>query len=175
MKRKLRHLAIESLTKRGFRPFGDLIEFGRRQPRTINDGFALRYHDLAHVDVAREEGRPAISLFRATRRPAPLVIDMLERHPLGSQSFFPLSEEDWLVVVAQGGTAPDLATLRCFRARGNQGINFAAGTWHFPVLVLVAEQNFIVVDREGPGLNLEEHRFKRGCEVQIDLPDAPAS
>lgn len=175
MKRKLRQLAIEPLTKRGFRPFGDLIEFGRRRPRTINDGFALRFHDLAHVNVAREEGRPTISLFRATRRPLPLTIGMLERHPLGSQSFFPLSDEDWLVVVAQGGSAPDLSTLRCFRARGEQGINFAPGTWHFPVLVLAAQQNFIVVDREGPGINLEEHRIKSGSEVVIDLPDAPTS
>lgn len=111
-------LAIEPLTKAAFEPFGDVIEMAGAQTRPINEGFATRFHDLARIEAGKRKGKPMLSLFRATRRPAPLIIAMLERHPLGSQAFYPLSPEDWLVVVAEGGDCPDLATLRCFRASG---------------------------------------------------------
>jgi len=168
MKHNLRRLRVEPLTKRAFRTFGEVLQMTHARARSINDGFAMRYHDLARIDVMREGGRPTVSLFRATRRPEPLVIDMLEQHPLGSQAFFPLSPDDWLVVVAEGHEAPDAQTLRCFRAGKGQGINFAAGTWHFPVLVLAVAQDFIVIDRKGPGVNLNVHRFAIGERALIE-------
>jgi len=163
-------LPIEPLTKGAFLPFGDVIEMDGAEIRTINEGYARRFHDLARIDAGREGGRPVLSLFRATLRPRPIAIGMLERHPLGSQAFYPLSEADWLVVVAAGGAErPDLATLRCFRARGDQGVNYTVDTWHFPVLVLVPEQDFLVVDRAGPGNNLVEYPFAADVRVTIDL------
>lgn len=84
---------------------------------------------------------------------------MLERHPLGSQTFIPLTGPDWLVVVSEGTTTPMLETLRCFRARADQGVNYRRGAWHHPLLVLAPEQDFMVIDRGGPGKNLEEFRF----------------
>lgn len=156
----MRTLVPEPLTRAAFAPFGEVIEAeGAAVTRVINKGFARRLHDLCRIDASRGGGRPALSIFEATRRPFPLVIDMVERHPLGSQSFFPLSPEDWLVVVAEGGDEPDLATLRCFRASGAQGVNYAVGAWHFPVLILAERQDFLVVDREGPGENLNEREF----------------
>ncbi len=164
----MRRLPIEPLTKAAFRPFGDVIEAKGRK-RIINEGFACRYHDLAGIDVGAGGGKPVLSLFRATRRPMPIRIAMLERHPLGSQAFFPLSNHDWLVVTAEGGDAPDAATLRCFEARGTQGINYAVGTWHFPVLVLAEQQDFIVIDREGGGSNLDERPLPAKAHAMIDL------
>jgi ureidoglycolate lyase len=164
----VRRLPIEPLTRTAFRPFGDVIETRGRKSRTINEGFADRFHDLAGIDVAAGGGKPILSIFRARQRPAPIVIGMLERHPLGSQAFVPIEPHPWLVVTAEGDDKPNLRTLRCFRARGDQGINYAVGTWHFPVLVLVPEQQFLVVDREGPGTNLEEVWFAPGREVRIE-------
>lgn len=155
----VRALHAEPLTKAAFAPFGEVIETEGAKTRVINDGFALRRHALAGVEPG-EGGRAILSIFDATRRPFPIVIDMLERHPLASQAFFPLAEHDWLVVVAEGESAPDLATLRCFRATGRQGVNYGIGVWHFPVLILVEAQSFLVADREGPGSNLEEVRFE---------------
>lgn len=154
----VRALHPEPLTKAAFAPFGEVIETEGAETRVINDGFALRRHALANVEPG-PQGGAILSIFDATRRPFPIVIDMLERHPLASQAFFPLAEHDWLVVVAEGGTAPDLATLRCFRATGRQGVNYGVGVWHFPVLILVEAQSFLVADREGSGSNLEEVRF----------------
>jgi ureidoglycolate lyase len=84
---------------------------------------------------------------------------MLERHPLGSQAFMPLSDHDWLVVVASGNiddSAPDFDSLVCFRARGGQGVSYDRGTWHHPLLVLEKTQDFLVMDRSGDGHNLDE-------------------
>lgn len=154
-----RTLRPEPLTKAAFAPFGEVIETAGCVTREINEGFALRRHALAQIDVAAGGGRPIVSIFEATRRPSPVRIDMLERHPLGSQAFFPLSPDDWLVVTAEGAAEPDLATLRCFRASGRQGVNYAPGAWHFPVLILVERQDFLVVDRDGDGANLDEWAF----------------
>ena len=54
------------------------------------------------------------------------------------------------------GSARTRTSFRAFRATGRQGINYARNTWHHPLLVLEAESRFLVVDRKGPGANLEE-------------------
>ena len=116
-----RALAIEPLSKQAFRPFGDVIELAGAETRLINKGTTRRFHDLAAIDVGAAGGAPVLSIFEAEARPRPIAIRMMERHPLGSQAFYPLSDHDWLVVVCEGATAPDIATLRCFRAGGRQG------------------------------------------------------
>ena len=150
-------LAVERLTKAAFLPWGEVIEGEGAVRRTINDGTTDRFHALASVDVSTGGGRPIVSIFAGRRRPFPLGIAMLERHPLGSQSFYPLQPADWLVVV--GDVDANGTRLRCFRARGDQGVNYAPGAWHHPLLILVPRQDFLVVDRDGPGDNCEEITF----------------
>ena len=164
-----RTLKIESLTKAAFSAFGDVIETDGAITREINQGFALRRHDLARVELG-DGGRTCVSIFEARKRPRPIAVDMLEMHPLASQAFFPLSPDDWLVVVAEGGDAPVLATLRCFRASGGQGVNYAPGVWHFPVLTIAETQSFFIVDREGDAPNLVE-RFFNADEITSILSD----
>ena len=142
----------EPLSAEAFAPFGDVIEVSDSARHfSINAGYAERYHDLARVDVASAGGRPLISIFRARPRTLPLALTLLERHPLGSQAFMPLSRLPYLVVVAPAAdaTRPDLSRLRCFLAGPGQGVNYAAGTWHHPLLALQAECDFLVVDRGG--------------------------
>ncbi len=148
----LRHfLTIEPLTAAAFAPFGDVIEASdSAQHFAINDGYAERYHDLAQLDVATSGGRPIVSIFRAKPRQFPLQLSLLERHPLGSQAFMALSALPFLVVVAPAGVAPQLAQLRCFRAASGQGVNYARGTWHHPLIALQAASDFLVLDRGGP-------------------------
>ena len=95
-----------------------------------------------------------ISIVIAHPRPRPIAITLMERHPLGSQIFYPLQDRPWLVVVC--GDPTDRTSFRAFSATGRQGINYARNTWHHPLLVLEAESRFLVVDRKGPGANLEE-------------------
>ena len=152
-----RRLAVEPLTRVAFAPWGTVIERAGAEVRSINEGTTDRLHALATADVGG--GRAILSIFAGRPRPAPLRIAMLERHPLGSQSFFPLQPWDWLVVVGtpMPGAAP---ALRCFRAGGDQGVQYAPGAWHHPLLVLQGPQEFLVVDRDGPGANCEEVAFE---------------
>lgn len=161
-------LPVEPLTKEAFAPFGEVIERADAQRLLINEGTTVRFHDLAAVDVGRDGGHPLISIFRAEPRTAPIAIRMMERHPLGSQAFYPLTKQDWLVVVCRGHAAPDTATLRCFRASGEQGVNYRPNTWHHPLLVL-QPQDFLVVDRGGSGENLDEHWFGAAEPTAVDF------
>lgn len=147
-------IRIEPLTKAAFAPFGEVVETDGATPIVINEGFAARLNSAAKIDVAMEGGHVNIAIFEAKPRPQPIAITMVERHPLGSQLFMPLQARDWLVVVCTDPADP--ASFRAFAASGAQGVNYARGTWHFPLLVMSGGERFLVIDRAGPGQNLEE-------------------
>lgn len=147
-------LPIAPLTKATFAPFGQVIETRDAKAKLINDGFAQRFDGLAQIDVAAEGGAVNISLFDGSLRPRPILIKLMERHPLGSQLFMPLNEAPWLVLVCSDPRVP--ASYRAFSATGLQGVNYARNIWHHPLLVLTDASPFLVVDRGGPGDNLEE-------------------
>ena len=148
--------AIEALSAERFAPFGDVISAdtaARHFP--INGGTTERYHDLADLD-AGPDGKLIVSIFRSQPRELPFAVTMLERHPLGSQAFMPLIAQPYLVVVAPAGDAPLPNALRAFLARPGQGINYAPGVWHHPLLALNETCDFLVIDRSGPGNNCDE-------------------
>ncbi len=122
---------------------------------TINAGNTERYHDLADIEPG-PDGRVIVSIFRGQARSLPFAVTMMERHPLASQAFVPMSGRPYLVVVAPAGDPPKVADLRVFLARGDQGVNYATGVWHHPLLALEAQSDFLVVDRAGPGHNCDE-------------------
>ncbi len=153
-----RALTVDPLTAAAFAPFGEVVEAGGGA-QLINEGTARRYGDLAEVDVAAEDGRPRVSLYRSEARRWPLAIRMLERHPIGSQLFMPLSGHPYLVVVAPPGALPERAAVRAFLAGGRQGVNYRRGTWHHPLIALEEARDFLVIDRGGPGANCEEFHF----------------
>ena len=93
---------------------------------------------------------------------------IFERHPLGSQSFTPLSGRPFLVAVAPPGDF-DPAAIRVFRAGPQQGVNYAAGVWHHYLLPLEAESDFLVIDREGPGDNLDEIELAEAEQILVRL------
>lgn len=146
----------QMLTRQAFAAYGDVIEVASDVPHfTINQGFTERYNNLAEVDVLRNQGHAQISLFRSSPLPTPVEIKMLERHPLSSQAFMPLSNNPYLVVVAAAG---DLNTddIQVFLAQANQGVNYRAGTWHHFCLALHEQSDFLVIDRAGEGNNCDE-------------------
>lgn len=159
---------IEPLTRAAFRPFGDVIEADGAERFEINNGSTTRFHDLARVDVAAEGGHALVNIFRARPLPMPLTVAMVEKHPLGSQAFVPLEAAPFLVVVAPPGDAVRPADLRAFLAREGQGVNYAPGVWHHPVIALGRQTDFLVIDRGGPGDNLAEFFFDEGDQRVVD-------
>jgi ureidoglycolate lyase len=149
-------LKVEPLTKEAFAPFGDVIEAADSAHHyTINSGNTERYHDLANIDVG-QDGKAIVSIFRGQPRQLPFTIAIMERHPKGSQAFIPMSGRPYLVVVADKHATPTVNDLRCFLARPTQGVNYATGVWHHPLLALHETSDFLVVDRSGPGANCDE-------------------
>ncbi len=153
------NLKIEPLTSAAFKNFGDVIETAGKDHFPINNGSTQRYHDLAKIEVG-PNGRPLVNIFRATPLNYPLKVTMVERHPLASQAFIPLSGEPYLVLVAPQGDMVTSKQLHAFRASGEQGVNYHPGTWHHPVLALNEESDFLVIDRGGDGDNCDEIHFE---------------
>lgn len=153
-----RALMPQALTAGAFAEFGDVVE-ARGDSGLINSGTTRQFGDLAGIDVAGEGGRACVSIYRATPYPLPLAIRMLERHPLGSQLFMPLSGERFLVVVAPPAVVPERAAVRAFVTDGHQGVNYRRGTWHHPLIALAGTGEFLVIDRAGPGSNCDEFQF----------------
>jgi len=153
------------LTREGFKPYGNVIEAQGVAPRTINQGFAQRFNDLATIDVAAESGTTNVSLFACSPRPLPIVIKLMERHPLGSQAFVPLQDRPWLVLVCDEPL--DVKTYHLFSATGQQGVNYARNIWHHPLLVFDAASRFLIIDRKGEGNNLEELWLPESLRVQF--------
>ncbi|PJI91755.1 ureidoglycolate lyase [Yoonia maricola] len=150
-------LQLEPLTKAAFAPFGDVLDVSGEPDKIINQGLCGRYHDRAQVDVM--DGKAGISLFHAQPRPLPITLDTMERHPLGSQAFLPMSFDPFVVIVAPDvGDAPG-PPLAFITAPG-QGVNYARGTWHGVLTPLHTPGLFAVVDRIGEGANLQEHWFE---------------
>ena len=149
-------IAIAPLTAAAFAPFGDLLEASGAPDRLINQGLCGRFDDRARLDFA--DGRAGLSLFVAEPRTLPFQLDMVERHPLGSQAFVPMTHAPFLVIVAPDrGGRPGMP--RAFRTRPGQAVNYHRGTWHGVLTPLSEPGLFAVVDRIGEGTNLQEHRF----------------
>ena len=151
-------LSIAPLTREAFAPFGEVITLEGAQHFPINSGTTERFHALAQVDAFEQNGQPIISLFRGQPRSLPLAITVMERHPLGSQAFVPLASletDEYLVVVAPPGGF-QAQHMQAFVARGFQGVSYARGVWHHPLIALHKASDFLVVDRSGPGNNCDE-------------------
>lgn len=151
-------LEILPLTKDAFAPFGDVLEDDPTSLRMINGGNTGRFHALATAEATGEEARIVLNKFRGKPRSFPYAVNMMERHPLGSQSFTPLSGNPFLVVVAEDRDGAPGKPL-VFLARADQGVNYRRNVWHHPLMAIGSMSDFLVVDRDGPGNNLEEFFF----------------
>ena len=147
------------INKNNFSQFGDLISSDNVDPIDINDGYAKRYDDLANINISKNQGTTIVSIFSALKRTFPMNIDMMEKHPLGSQMFMPMKETTFLCFVAPEGNFPEIKKIQSFIIPPKTGINYKPGIWHFP-LISTEDTNFIVVDRKGNGENLIIHHFK---------------
>ncbi|PWV63102.1 ureidoglycolate lyase [Plasticicumulans acidivorans] len=159
----LRALMVEPLSREAFAPFGEVIETAGATHYPINQGSTERFHDLARVDVVG--GRTLINIFRGQPFHLPVEVRLLERHPLGSQAFVPIDGQRMLIVVAPPGEL-DESAIRAFISTPWQGVNYATGTWHHPLLTLAARGDFLVVDRGGPGDNCEERLLAQPRRIE---------
>ena len=154
-----RTIRTQVLRSETFTPFGQVLDSSGTPEKIINRGLCRRFHDRAALDFT--DGRAGLSIFDAEARTLPYDLDLLERHPEGSQAFVPMNHSEWLVTVAPDRNGVPGEPL-AFIAGPGQAINLDRGVWHGVLTPLREPGLFAVVDRVGPGDNLEEHA--------LDLP-----
>ena len=150
----------KKITRENFSKYGDLISKDNAKSIDINSGYAKKFDNLANIDILKNNGQTNISIFQALKRSFPMQIDMMEKHPEGSQAFIPMKETIFFVFVARIGEKPDIHSLESFSISKGIGINYKPGIWHFP-LISTENMDFLVVDRKGAGENLIIHNFKK--------------
>ncbi|WOI56553.1 ureidoglycolate lyase [Palleronia sp. LCG004] len=158
-------IVARPLDPEAFHAFGDVIDTSGAPDKVINQGLCGRFHDRARLDFG--DGHAGISLFDAVPRQMPYQLDLLERHPAGSQAFVPMSPDPFLVIVAEDeGDRP--GRINAFVTAQGQAVNLLRGTWHGVLTPLGPSGLFAVIDRIGPGDNLEEYPLPR--PVMVTLP-----
>ena len=148
------------ISKENFKKFGDMITTSGIKPLEINDGYAKRFDGIANLNTKKDNGESTISIFSALKRSFPMKVDMMEKHPLGSQAFIPMKETVFLAFVAPEGDEPDLNKIESFIVPNGIGVNYNTGVWHFP-LIATKDMNFLVVDKLGDGDNLVLHDLNK--------------
>ena len=150
----------KKVSKKNFKKFGQIIDASKKKYFRINNGYAKRYDNLGKIDTSSKKGKTIVSIFSAKKRRFPMKVDMMEKHPLGSQAFVPMKETSFFVFVAPKGDRPNLKKIESFKIPKQTGINLNPGIWHFP-LISIKNMNFLVIDRKGKGNNLIIHKFRK--------------
>ena len=151
-------LQTQPLTTNAFKAFGEIIDATGEPDKIINQGRCGRYHNLAQLDFTT--GKAGLSVFNAEARSLPFKLEMMERHPEGSQAFIPMHQYPFLIIVSHDKNGvPD--TPISFISKPGQGINIFKNTWHGVLCPLHSPGLFAVIDRIGEGPNIEEHWFKK--------------
>jgi|TARA_B110000977_G_scaffold198495_1_gene283478 ureidoglycolate lyase len=164
----IKEIVIEPLTRANFADFGDVIETESAKHFPINDGRVERYHDLASVQLGGENSRALINIFECNvANQFPYQLPLVERHPIGSQAFIPLTPIKFVVVVGKAGDHPQPEDLRAFESNGYQGINYHQGVWHMPLVADETGLRFLVVDRGGDGDNCDEEGYPDDQRIMI--------
>ncbi len=148
------------ITRKNFTTYGDLISSDTIKPININAGYAKRFDNLVNINTSKDGGKTIISIFSALKRTFPMRIDMMEKHPLGSQAFIPMKETTFIAFVAPPGDKPEINKIESFIISPGIGINYKPNIWHFP-LISTEDMNFLVIDRKGSGNNLIFHNFEK--------------
>jgi ureidoglycolate lyase len=162
----VKRIVAKPLTREAFAPFGDVLDAASDDHYPINGGRTERFHDLATAEATGPNARVIMSIFKGTPYAFPLKLEMVERHPFGSQAFMPLSPRPFLVVVcADIDGVP--GEPRAFITTPGQGVNYPRNLWHAVLTPIEEPQDFLVVDRAGDGRNVEEFYFPQPYEVTL--------
>ena len=84
------------ISRSNFNIYGDLISTNDIDPIDINAGYAKRFDNLANLNTSKDNGKTIVSIFSAIKRTFPMKIDMMEKHPLGSQAFIPMKKTTFI-------------------------------------------------------------------------------
>jgi len=132
-------LSVKPLNAVDFAPYGEVISIPSEAGRTYFEDALGNLRPAAHA-----------SLSTVLKPPMPatvsIPVELLERHEFSSQTFIPLADVSWLIVVCPHlpGGGPDIGKAVAFIANGQQGITYRPNTWHHGLTVLAGAGKFAV-------------------------------
>ncbi|RCL03675.1 MAG: ureidoglycolate lyase [Candidatus Tokpelaia sp. JSC161] len=147
-----------------FISFGKVIKADPAHMQYINNGRTKRYHDLAPITTYGTNPSVLFNIFRGRPFSFPMNIRMVERHPYSSQTFFPIDNISFLVVVAQDNNGIPQKPQAFFTHVG-EGVHYHANVWHHPLLVLEKTSDFIVIDHKCEENNIEEYFYNKTYRI----------
>ena len=163
-------LTLKPLSRESFAPFGAVIETRSdglvdEDHQPMNDARFVRFDNLATTDV-QPDCQTIISIaqcLQPTQLPYPITL--LERHPLGSQAFIPLQQQQMIIVVAE--TSPDDKPGKPvgFISNGQQSIQYHRGTWHMPLIAFQQGATFLIIDSNDKRPNCDEHTLSEPVHI----------
>ena len=161
------NLQIKKISKDNFSLYGQLISTEDIDSQNINEETTKSFYDLVNIEVYGDDKLCRVNIFKSQKRTFPLVINMLENHPLSSQAFIPLQQTDFIVVVAPISHNPDINLIEAFHVSPEEGINFKPKVWHFP-LIATEDSNFLTIDKKDSENNLEIYNFQNNDKIFLD-------
>ena len=161
-------LLVQPLSVSAFAPFGQVVSAGLQLGSSANFGTAERFDFCADLRSTRPGARSNLAVFRSTARQLPLQVKVLERHPCSTQVFLPMICSRYLVCVAPTlpGGGPDLDGLQAFACVAGQGVAYAPGTWHHPMVALDGPGDFAMLAWED-GTALDCEVLQLGLTVRV--------
>ena len=163
---KTYRLNLKPLTQEAFAPFGDVIQKEGHFPEEINYGQTRKYAGLAQVDVGDEKSTATVHIFRSRPVSLPFRVEVMEYHPLGSQAFIPLHSRPFLVIVAPPAETLPFKSIQGFFTNGEQGVNLNKAVWHHYQLSLDETSDYLVIERDGPGVNTIEQYLEQALFIE---------
>ena len=162
--RDSRTIVAEPLTAEAFAPYGDVLEAVGTPDQLVNRGRVGRYHNRAMLSADNAEF--GLSLHLSEKREAPIQLNTMARHPLGSQTYIPMTQARYIITVAHDENNQPGQVL-AFVVDGTQAINYHKNTWHGTLAPLADPGLFAVVDYVGTSPNSEDFWFDRPYLVTL--------
>ena len=161
------NLIIKEINKENFLKYGQLITTKNIKGENVNDNTSKSFYDLVDIEILGENRECRVNIFKAKKRIFPLKLEMLENHPFSSQTFIPLKDTIFIVVVAPISKVPDLNKLEAFKVSDQEGVNFKPKVWHFP-LIATEDSNFLTIDKKDTKNNLEIYNFQNNDKIYLN-------
>ncbi|CAN5542421.1 ureidoglycolate lyase [soil metagenome] len=118
-------IPVSPLTEEAFRPFGELLSAGERDPDFTG------ISSVGWRSSFASDSPPEVMFYRSSY--SGMRFSKLERHHAVTQSFVPLGRTPSVVAVAaptSANRAPEPGDVRAFLLDGTAGYALKAGTWH---------------------------------------------
>lgn len=164
----MREIRAIPLTVSAFAPFGAVVSAGLQQGHSANQGTAVRFDFCGPVTSSRPAARGNLAVFRSSQKSLPFDVKLLERHPCSTQAFIPMLCTRFLVVTAPaaGDGSPDVGGIVAFVCGPGQGVSYAVGVWHHPIIALDGDADFAMLAFEdGSALDCVEQPLDQPVRI----------